>query len=78
MNTYNKRELQQIQPMLILKISWTLTKIILKDYTSAPYLPVFSPNAGKYGTKKLQIQTLSTQWQWVKKQTGIEKNNIKD
>ena len=26
------------------------------------YLPVFSPNAGKYGPEKLQIRTLFTQW----------------
>ena len=28
----------------------------------SPYLSVFSPNAGKYGPKKLAIQTLFTQW----------------
>ena len=30
----------------------------------ASYLPVFSPNAGKYGPEKLRIRTLFTQWSW--------------
>ena len=29
---------------------------------SGPYFPVFSPNAVKYGSNKLQIRTLFTQW----------------
>ena len=29
---------------------------------TAPYLSVFSPNVGKYGTKKFRVRTLFRQW----------------
>ena len=32
-------------------------------YSVSPYLSVFSPNAEKYGSEKLRIRTLFTQWQ---------------
>ena len=32
------------------------------DWIRTEYLSVFNPNAGKYGTEKLRIATLFTQW----------------
>ena len=41
-----------------------LRKISRYRVFSGPYFPVFSPNTGKYGQKKLRIRALFTQWGW--------------